>query len=239
MSKVRGKRYSQAAERVDPERLYTLDEAISLVKETASASFDETVDAAFNLGVNPSQNMVRGTCVLPKGTGQEVRVVAFARGEDQREAEDAGADWVGGEDLAERIEDGWLDFDQVVSTPDMMSVVGRLGRILGPRGMMPSPKSGTVSDDIGQAVEKLKKGQVEFRTDDYGIVHVLVGKAEFSEEDLKENLTALIKAVYEQRPEEGLKAKYLQKASISATMGPGISLDTGELRQLAYGGVRG
>ena len=230
----RGKRYVNLMKRVDPEEIYDIDRAIELVKETATANFDETVEVSLNLGVNPSQNMVRGTCVLPNGTGKEIKVLAFARGEAQTKAEDAGADFVGGEDLVEKIEDGWLDFDEVVSTPDMMSVVGRLGRILGPRGMMPSPKSNTVTDDIGSAVEKLKKGQIEFRTDKYGVVHVPIGKASFPNEDIRENLISLLVSIFDERPEEGIKSRYLQKATISATMGPGVSVNIDELRRNAH-----
>lgn len=228
-----GTRYKQATSKVDSKRIYDIEEAIQLAKETATADFDESVDLALNLGVNPSQTMIRGTCVLPHGTGSEVTVLAFARGEKQREAEEAGADWVGGEDLVEKVEDGWLEFDEVVSTPDMMGSVGRLGRILGPRGLMPSPKSNTVVDDIGQAVEKLKKGQVEFRTDKYGVVHVPVGKASFSQKELSENIVPLVTAINEQRPEEGLQDRYFQRASVAATMGPGIQLDINELRRRA------
>ncbi|MFW6421341.1 MAG: 50S ribosomal protein L1 [Candidatus Bipolaricaulota bacterium] len=233
MTTTRGKRYLNASEKVDPEATYPLDEAIDLAKETATAGFDESLEAAFNMGVNPSQTMIRGTTVLPNGTGKKVRVVAFARGETQREAEEANADWVGGEELAEKIEDGWLEFDQVVATPEMMSVVGRLGRILGPRGMMPSPKSNTVTEDLGDAISKLKKGQIEFRTDKYGVIHVPFGRATFESEHLRENLIHLLSNIYAERPED-LQARYLQKATISATMGPGVGLEVDELRRLAY-----
>lgn len=224
----------EANEKVDPEKIYSIEEAIDLALSTATTSFEETLEAAYNLGVNPSQNMVRGTCVLPHGTGKEVKILAFARGEKQKEAQEADADWVGGEELAEKIEDGWLEFDQVVATPDMMSVVGRLGRILGPRGMMPSPKSNTVTEEIKEAVTKLKKGQVEFRTDKFGVVHVPFGKDSFSSEDLRENLVELTKAIYEQRPEEGIDVRYIQRVSISATMGPGIRVSVDELREASY-----
>lgn len=230
---TRGKRYLQARSKLDLGKIYSIDDAMELVKEVSTADFDETVEAAINLGVDPSQNMVRGTSVLPHGTGKEVEVLAFASGEKRQEAEEAGADWVGGEDLAEKIEDGWLDFDEVVTTPDMMSVVGKLGRILGPRGMMPSPKSNTVTEDIGKAVTKLKKGQVEFRTDKYGIVHVPLGKSSFSVQELKENLVDLVKSVLAQRPEDGIKGRYLQAATISSTMGPGVKVDVDELREEA------
>lgn len=224
------RRYDAVADKVDFEKIYSIDEGLELVDDTATANFDETVEVAFNLGVNPSQNMVRGSTVLPNGTGKEVTVLAFAKGETRREAEEAGADYLGDEDTVERIEDGWLDFDEVVSTPDMMSVIGRLGRILGPRGMMPSPKSNTVSEDIGEAIERLKKGQVEFRADKYGVVHVPVGKTSFSTPELRENLLELAKAIYDQRPEEGVDSRYVQKVTISSTMGPGMKLSVEELR---------
>lgn len=228
------RRYRAVADKVDSEEVYSLDEGLELVKETATAEFDETVEVAFNLGVNPSQNMVRGSTVLPNGTGKEVTVLAFAKGEARREAEEAGADYLGDDETVERIEDGWLDFDEVVSTPDMMSVIGRLGRILGPRGLMPSPKSNTVSEDIGEAVKRLKKGQVEFKVDKYGVVHVPVGKASFSEPELRENLIELAKSIYDERPEEGVDARYVQKITISATMGPGLKLSVEELRETVY-----
>lgn len=228
------RRYRAVADKVDSEEVYSLDEGLELVKETATAEFDETVEVAFNLGVNPSQNMVRGSTVLPNGTGKEVTVLAFAKGEARREAEEAGADYLGDDETVERIEDGWLDFDEVVATPDMMSVIGRLGRILGPRGLMPSPKSNTVSEDIGEAVKRLKKGQVEFKVDKYGVVHVPVGKASFSEPELRENLIELAKSIYDERPEEGVDARYVQKITISATMGPGLKLSVEELRETVY-----
>ncbi|MFP4135815.1 MAG: 50S ribosomal protein L1 [Candidatus Acetothermia bacterium] len=228
------RRYEAVAEKVDPEKLYDLEDALELVKDAATAEFDETVDLAMNLGVNPSQSMVRGSTVLPNGTGKEVKVLAFAKGEARREAEEAGADYLGDDETVERIEDGWLDFDEVVSTPDMMGTIGRLGRILGPRGMMPSPKSNTVSEDIGEAVSRLKKGQVEFRTDKYGVVHVPIGKASFSVPELRENLIELASSVFDQRPEEGVQERYVQKATISPTMGPGVKISVNELRDRVY-----
>ena len=228
------RRYQAVADKVDFENIYSLDEGIDLVKETATAEFDETIDLAVNMGVNPSQNMVRGSTVLPNGTGKEVIVLAFAKGEARREAEEAGADYLGDEETVERIEDGWLEFDEVVSTPDMMSVIGRLGRILGPRGMMPSPKSNTVSEDIGDAVSRLKKGQVEFRTDQYGVIHVPIGKSSISPAELRENLIELAKSIYDQRPEEGVQDRYVQKVTVSSTMGPGLKLSVDELRERVY-----
>lgn len=232
---TRGKRYLEARSKVDLGKIYPVEDGTQLVKEVSTADFDETVEATLNLGVDPDQKMIRGTLVLPNGTGKEVKVLAFASGEKRQEAEEAGADWVGGEDLAERIEDGWLDFDEVVTTPDMMSVVGKLGRILGPRGMMPSPKSNTVTDDIGKAVEKLKKGQVEFRTDQYGIVHVPVGKSSFSPGELEENVIELVGAILSQRPDEGIQGRYLQGITVSPTMGPGIKIDVDQVREEASG----
>jgi len=228
------RRYEAVAEKVDPEELYPLDDGLELVRDVATAEFDETIEVAFNLGVNPSQTMVRGSIVLPNGTGKEVRVLAFAKGEARREAEEAGADFLGDEEKVEEIEDGWLEFDEVVSTPDMMSVIGRLGRILGPRGMMPSPKSNTVSEDIGEAVSRLKKGQVEFRTDKYGVIHVPIGKSSFSTSELRENLIELAKSIYDQRPEEGIQERYIQKVTVSPTMGPGLKLSVDELRDRVY-----
>ena len=228
------RRYEAVADQVDFENIYSLDEGLELVKETATAEFDETVDVAFNMGVNPSQNMIRGSTVLPNGTGKEVTVLAFAKGEARKEAEEAGADYLGDEETVERIEDGWLEFDEVVSTPDMMSVIGRLGRILGPRGMMPSPKSNTVSDEIGEAISRLKKGQVEFRTDKYGVIHVSLGKCSFSVPELRENLIELSKSIYDQRPEEGVQERFIKKVTVSPTMGPGLKLSVDELRDRVY-----
>ncbi len=228
------RRYDAVADKVDFANIYSIDDALELVKETATADFDETVEVALNLGVNPSQSMVRSSTVLPNGTGKEVKVLAFAKGESRRDAEEAGADFIGDEETAERIEDGWLEFDEVVSTPDMMSVIGRLGRILGPRGMMPSPKSNTVSEDIGEAISRLKKGQVEFRTDKYGVVHVPFGKASFSVVDLRENMIEIGKAIYEQRPDEGIQGRYLQKITVSSTMGPGVKVDVNQFREEVY-----
>lgn len=224
-----GKRYRQAAEKVEA-RPYELTEAARIAKENARAKFDETVEVALRLGVDPkhADQMVRGTVVLPHGTGKKVRVLVFASGEQIKEAEEAGADFVGGEDLANQIQGGWLDFDAVVSTPDMMKVVGRLGRVLGPRGMMPNPKSGTVTFEVGKAVEEIKGGRVEFRVDKAGIIHAPVGKASFEAEQLKENASALVAAVNRARPATA-KGKYIRAASLSTTMGPGIRVDESTL----------
>jgi large subunit ribosomal protein L1 len=223
------KRYLQTVALVERERVYPVREAIALLKRTATAKFPETAEAAFKLGINPSQHQIRGTCVLPHGTGKTIRVLVFAKGEKIREAEAAGADYVGGEDLAEKIlKEGWLEFDRVVATPDMMPLVGKLGKILGPRGLMPSPKTGTVTQDVAQVVKELKAGMIEFRADRYGIVHTVFGKTSFTEDQLYENLLALTKAILERRP-EGLRGRYIQSVSISATMGPGIRVDEREL----------
>lgn len=228
------KRYQGAAALVEPQRAYGLDEAIEKMKASATTSFDETAEVTFNLGIKASQVIVRGTCSLPHGTGKTVRILAFAKGTSQTEAEEAGADYVGGEDLAKKIKDGWLEFDKIVATPDMMSVVGKLGKILGPRGLMPSPKTGTVTkDDVGKVIAELKKGMVEFRSDRYGVIHSIFGKVSFEESALKENLVAIIRSVAERRPEEGVKGRFIRKVSIASTMGPGIVLDLGEVMAIA------
>lgn len=228
----RSRRYRELATTLDRERVYPVREAIELMKRLATAKFPETAEAAFNLGINPSQHMVRGSVSLPHGTGKTVRVLVFARGEKIREAEEAGADYVGGEELAERIREGWLEFDRVAATPDMMPLVGRLGKILGPRGLMPSPKSGTVSQDIGKLVQELKAGMIEFRADRYGIIHAPFGRVDFEVDELRENLLALTRAILERKP-EGTKGKYIQRVTISSTMGPGIHVDEAELIQAA------
>lgn len=224
-----GKRFSQAAQRVEL-RLYPLSDAVGLAKENAVAKFDETMEMAVRLSVDPrhSDQMVRGTVVLPHGTGKSVRVLVVASGEKIKEAEEAGADHAGGEEIAEKISDGWLEFDAVVATPDMMKVVGRLGRVLGPRGLMPNPKAGTVTFDVAAAVEQIKAGKIEFRVDKTGIVHAPFGKASFSQQQLQENAEALIGAVMRAQP-PAAKGKYLKSVSVSSTMGPGIRVDEGSL----------
>jgi len=227
---ARGKRYQELLKLVDREKAYTPREAIELVKQTATAKFDESVDVAMKLGVDPrhADQQVRGTVVLPNGTGKEVRVVVFAKGEKAKEAEEAGADFVGAEELAEKIQGGWLDFDAAVATPDMMSVVGRLGRILGPRGLMPNPKTGTVTFDVGKAVGDFKAGKVEYRVDKSAGVHVIIGKASFTEEQLIENFKALMEAIIKARP-AAAKGAYLRSVAISSTMGPGIKVSPQEV----------
>lgn len=229
----RSRRYLGVKQRVDRLRRYALDEAISLLKELATASFAESADAVFRLGINPKKNehRIRGTVILPHGVGKEIKVIAFAKGENMQKAEQMGADVVGGEDLAKRIEEGWLDFDAAVATPDMMGIVGKLGRILGPRGLMPSPKTGTVTQEIGQAIEELKQGKLEFRLDEYGNVHSTFGRCSFSEEQLRENFLALAQAVFEEKPTD-VRGRYLREAVINSTMGPGIKLDPDQINKL-------
>ena len=225
MTKI-GKRLAKANENLDPDTAYELDTAVKMVKERATAKFDETIELAMNLGVDPrhADQMVRGMISLPKGTGKSVRVAVFAKGDKVDEATAAGADLVGGDDLAEQVQKGEINFDRVIATPDMMAVVGRLGKILGPRGMMPNPKLGTVTQDVGEAVRAAKGGQVEFKVEKAGVIHVGVGKASFSEQDLSENISALIDAVHKAKP-TGAKGIYIKKVSLSSTMGPGVKLD--------------
>ncbi len=221
----KGKRYLEARQKIDRETLYDPKEAFELIKELANASFDETIELSVRLGVNPkhADQQVRGGIVLPHGTGKEVRVAVFAKGDKMKEAEEAGADIVGGEDLAEKIQGGWLDFDVAVATPDMMSVVGKLGKILGPRGLMPNPKTGTVTMDVGRAINEIKAGKVEFRTDKVGNIHVPIGRASFTSQQLLENFYAVIEALIKARP-SAAKGQYLRSVNISSTMGPGIKI---------------
>lgn len=227
----RGKKYAQAKEKVDRTKRYDLEGGIHLLKETARAKFDESVDMAIRLGVNPkhSDQMVRGTVVLPNGVGKSVKVLVFAKGEKEKEAREAGADIVGAEDLVEKITGGWTDFDKAIATPDMMGTVGKLGKILGPRGLMPNPKVGTVTFDVGRAVRELKAGRVEFKVEKTGIVHATVGKISFEPERLKENVLALMDVIVRAKPASS-KGTYLKSIAISTTMGPGIKLDPNELR---------
>jgi len=226
------KRYSNAATLVDPKTTYDLESAVEKLKACATAKFDETAEVTFVLGIRASQVVVRGTCNLPNGTGKIIRILAFAKGEAVSEAESAGADFVGGEDLAKRIQDGWFEFDKVVATPDMMPVVGKLGKLLGPRNLMPSPKTGTVTKDIGEVISELKGGMVEFRTDKQGVIHTMFGKASFEAGALKENLIELIRSIAERRPEEGVRGRYMRKVCIASTMGPGITLGTADVNEI-------
>jgi large subunit ribosomal protein L1 len=215
---------------VDREKFYGVDEAISLVKANATAKFDETVEVAVNLGVNPkhADQMVRGVVSLPKGTGKDVRVAVFAKGDKADEAKAAGADIVGAEDLMEQIQGGTMDFDRVIATPDMMGIVGRLGKVLGPKGLMPNPKLGTVTPNVADAVKAAKSGQVEFRVEKAGIVHAGIGKASFPEGDLKANFTAFVDALVKARP-TGAKGKFVKKVALTSSMGPGVKLDLAEI----------
>jgi large subunit ribosomal protein L1 len=224
------KKYKAAAEKVDRMKRYKVDEAMSLVKQTATKKFDETVDAAINLGVDPkhADQVVRGAVVLPHGMGKAVKIAVFAKGDKAKEAQEAGADIVGAEDLAEKVQGGFMDFDKVLATPDMMGVVGRLGKILGPRGLMPNPKVGTVSMDIARAVKEQKAGKVEFRVEKAGIVHVPFGKASFEPEKLKANFNAIMEIIYKAKPQTA-KGVYVKNVTVSTTMGPGIKLDLSEL----------
>ena len=227
----RGKRYAESAKLVDRTNLYDVDEAVRLLKQTASAKFDETVEAHFRLGVDGrhADQQVRGAVVLPNGTGKSVRVLVFAKGEKLDEATAAGADFVGGEELIPRIQnEGWLDFDVCVATPDMMGVVGRLGRILGPKGLMPNPKAGTVTMDIANAVKEIKAGKIEYRLDKSNIIHCPVGKASFTEEMITDNFQTLVAAIVKARP-AAAKGQYLKSVSISTTMGPGIKVNPAKL----------
>jgi large subunit ribosomal protein L1 len=224
------KKQKAQAGSVDRNRFYGVDEAISLVKKNATAKFDETVEVAMNLGVDPrhADQMVRGVVNLPKGTGKTVRVAVFAKGAKADEATAAGADVVGAEDLMQTIQDGKIDFDRVIATPDMMGVVGRLGKVLGPKGLMPNPKLGTVTMDVAKAVTDAKSGQVEFRVEKAGIIHAGIGKASFPEADLKANFDALVDAIVKSKP-SGAKGKYVQKLALTSTMGPGVKVDLTEI----------
>ncbi|WP_416898296.1 MAG: 50S ribosomal protein L1 [Minwuia sp.] len=230
----RGKRYAAAAEGIDRDALISLEEAIRVVKSKATAKFDETVEMSVNLGVDPrhADQMVRGVVQLPNGTGKTVRVAVFARGDKAEEATAAGADVVGAEDLAEKIQAGEMPFERVIATPDMMPVVGRLGKVLGPRGLMPNPKLGTVTPNVAEAVAAAKGGQVEFRVEKAGIVHAGIGKASFTEDQLIENARSLTDALLKAKP-SGAKGQYLKRAAVSSTMGPGVKIDIATLNAAA------
>lgn len=224
-----GKKYIAVKEKVDTTKQYKLEEAIEKVKQLAYTKFNETVDLAVNLGVDPkkSDQMVRGTVVLPHGRGKKVRIVVFVKGEKAKEAAEAGADYVGAEDLIEKIKGGWLDFDKAVATPDLMGMVSKLGKILGPRGLMPNPKSGTVTFDVGKAVKDIAAGKVDYKIEKAGVVHVPIGKVSFDSQKLIENAKAVLDAIIKAKPSTS-KGKYLKKLSISSTMGAGVSVDVSE-----------
>jgi len=225
------KKHREALAKIDRSRTYPLVEGIESVKSVAYAKFDETVEVAVRLGVDPrhADQMVRGAVVLPNGLGKDVRVLVFAKGEKEKEARDAGADHVGAEDLVAKIQEGWFEFDTAIATPDMMGVVGKIGKLLGPRGLMPNPKVGTVTFDVGRAVKESKAGKVEFRVEKAGIVHAPVGKASFDADKLKENLLALIEALVKAKP-SAAKGTYIKKISLSSTMGPGLNLDIADVQ---------
>jgi large subunit ribosomal protein L1 len=233
MMAKRGKRYLEKKTMVEAGKRYSLKEAMDILVDTARAKFDETVDAAIRLGVNPkhADQMVRGSVALPNGLGKTVRVLVFAKGEKEKEAMDAGADFTGSDDLIEKIKEGWLDFDRVIATPDMMGSVGKLGKILGPRGLMPNPKVGTVTFDVGRAVKELKAGKVEFRVEKAGIVHSPVGKVSFGAEKLTENVLALVETIVKLKPASS-KGTYLKNISLSTTMGPGVKVDPVDVRNI-------
>ncbi|WP_394941652.1 50S ribosomal protein L1 [uncultured Ilumatobacter sp.] len=231
-----GKKFIDASKKFDRETMYTPADAVRLAKETATAKFDESVDVSFRLGIDPrkAEQMVRGTVALPQGTGKDVRVAVFASGEAANAAREAGADIVGADDLFEQIEGGMMDFDLVIATPDMMPLVGRLGRTLGPRGLMPNPKTGTVTPDVAKAVTEFKGGKVEYRTDRYGNVQLTVGKASFTPEALAENIFAVIEEVQRAKPASA-KGRYIQKITVSSTMGPGVKVDIQRLKPVLPG----
>src|SRR5213594_2760634 len=226
----RGKKFTAARAQVAVDRTYTIEDAVPLVQKVKFAKFDETVELALRLGVDPkhADQMVRGTVVLPHGLGRTKRVLAIAGGEKQKEAQEAGADFVGGEELVEKIMSGWTDFDAVVATPDMMRAVGRLGKVLGPRGLMPNPKTGTVTPNVAQAIREIKAGKVEFRVDKTGIIHAPLGKTSFPAQSLIENAHALVDSVVRAKP-PAAKGRYLKSVTVSSTMGPGVAIDTAHI----------
>ncbi len=220
-----GKKMQAARAKLEPKQ-YSLKEASALVKQAAYAKFDESVDLALRLGIDPkrSDQMVRGTTVLPHGSGKQTRVLVFAKGEKEQEARTAGADHVGADDLIEKIKGGWMDFDQAIATPDLMGAVGKLGKVLGPRGLMPNPKTGTVTFEVGKAIAEIRKGRVEYKTEKAGIVQVAVGKVSFEADKLYDNASAILESIMKARP-ASVKGRYLRSATLSSTMGPGIKLD--------------
>lgn len=228
-----GKQHKAAKSKIDRSQVFPIDEAITLVKEAAYAKFDETVDICVRLGVDPrkADQMVRGAVVLPNGLGKTVRVLVFAKGEKAQEALDAGADYVGGDDLVAKIQGGWFEFDTAIATPDMMGTVGKIGKLLGPRGLMPNPKVGTVTFDIGRAVTESKSGKIEYRVEKAGIIHAPVGKVSFDADKLKGNIVALMEALVKAKPSTS-KGTYLKKISLSSTMGPGVNIDVPAVQAL-------
>ena len=232
--KIRSKGYKTVNEKVDRVKRYGLEEGVGLTQQTGRAKFDETVELSIRLGVDPRQadQNVRGTVVLPHGVGKKVRILVFAKGEKEREAQEAGADFVGADDLIEKIKEGWLDFDKTVATPDMMGSVGKIGKILGPRGLMPNPKVGTVTFEVGKAVKELRAGKLEFRVDKAGIVHVPVGKVSFGQDKLLDNAKALLGAILRAKPASA-KGQFVLGVTLSTTMGPGIKVDPATVRALA------
>jgi large subunit ribosomal protein L1 len=225
-----GKKLKVVKEKIEIGKEYSIEDAINLIKESSYGKFDETIDLTVNLGIDPrkSEQMVRGTVVLPHGIGKKVRVLVFAKGEKEKEATDAGADFVGAEDLIEKISKGWLDFDKAVATPDVMGIVGKMGKILGPRGLMPNPKLGTVTFDIARAVKEIKAGKVEYKAEKAGILHVPVGKVSFDTQKLIDNTKTVVASIVKAKPAAS-KGKYLKKISVSSTMGPGIAVDIASL----------
>jgi large subunit ribosomal protein L1 len=226
-----GKKYNAAAAKVEA-RFYSLEEALTLIKETHYAKFDESVDLAVRLGVDPkhSDQMVRGSVVLPHGTGKKVRILVFAKGEKEKEATQAGADFVGLDDLIEKINKGWMEFDTVVATPDLMGTVGKLGKVLGPRGLMPNPKTGTVTFDVARAIKEIRQGKVEYRVEKAGIVHVSVGRVSFSPAQLLENANMVVDSIIKGKPASS-KGTYIRSIIVSSTMGPGVSIDGASIQQ--------
>jgi large subunit ribosomal protein L1 len=221
-----GKRYIEARKKVDPQQQYEPDQAIELAIEIANAKFDETIECHLRMGVDPrhADQLVRGSVILPAGTGKKLRVLAFAQGEQAREAEEAGADFVGAEDLVQKIQGGWLEFDVAVATPDVMNIVQRLGRVLGPRGLLPNPRTGTVSMEIGRLIRDVRAGRVEFRVDRTGVIHAPIGKGSFTADQIRENVSAFLAAVVQAKP-PAAKGQYIRSITLAPTMGPGVKLD--------------
>ena len=234
----RGKRMQELRQKIEPGQLYQPDDGLNLVKDVSSAKFDETIEVHIRTGVDPrhADQLVRGSVVLPAGTGKKVRVLAFAQGESAREAEEAGADIVGFEDLIQRIQGGWMEFDVAVATPDVMAAVGRLGRVLGPRGLLPNPRTGTVSPDIGRLIRDVRAGRVEFRVDRTAVIHAPIGKASFEPDQLRENLAAFVDAVVRAKP-SGAKGQYIKTITLAPSMGPGVPLELQPILAMASGAV--